>query len=218
MEPMSYDLLEKIQHLIDSGTGDIGRLQHILETLQNGRKLYNSDQGYLDKLLNNYEGHIAIKSEEDKSPVRLGEDSTDYIPPKQIKSKKPGPLYGVSYHPHTGDIVRIHHGSCRHVRLASQRGQTRWNFVHGYQEAKSEAESIASSQGINCENAKCCLNGIINRATSSALFLALFPFLGILGGLIVREYHPTFGKGLMYFGLIYGIFAIVMYLASQVAR
>ncbi len=215
---MSSDLLEKIQRLIDSGIGDVGRLQYMYEALQNGRKIYNSDQSYLEKLLNNYDGHATIQPEEDKSPVRSSEDSTDYIPPKQIKSKKLGSLYGVSYHPHTGDIVRIHHGSCRHVRLASQRGQTRWNFVHGYQEAKSEAESIASSQGTNCENAKCCLNGIISRATSSALFLALFPFLGLLGGLIVREYHPTFGKGLMYFGLIYGIFAIVVYWASQITR
>jgi hypothetical protein len=215
---MSSDLIEKIQQLIDSGTGDVGRLQYILEKLQNGRKLYNSDQSYLDNLLNNHEGHAAIQPEEDKSPVRSNEDSADYIPPKQSKPKKLGTRYGISYHPHTRDIVRIHHGSCRHVRLASQNGQTRWNFVHGYQEARSEAESIANNQGIRCKNAKCCLNGIIGRTTSSAIFPALFPFLGILGGLIVREYHPTFGKGLMYFGLIYGIFAVVLYLASQVAR
>lgn len=215
---MSQDLLEKIQQLIDSGIGDNGRLRYILETLQNGKKLYHSDQSYLDDLLNNYEGHATIPYDEDKSPARLGGDSTDYIPPKQSKPKKLGPLYGVSYHPHTGDSVKIHHSSCRHVRLASQRGQTRWNFVHGYQEAKSEAESIASSQGTYWKNAQCCLNGIIGRATGSALFLALFPFLGLLGSLIVREYHPTFGKGLMYFGLIYGILVVVLYLASQVTR
>lgn len=215
---MSSDLLDKIQQLIDSGIGDIGRLQYILETLQNGRKLYNSDQSYLDKLLNNYEGHVTIQPEEDKSPVKSNEDSAEHVPSKQSKPKKPGPLYGVSYHPHTGDSVKIHHGSCRHVKLASQRGQTRWNFVHGYQEAKSEAASIASSQGTYWKNAQCCLNGMISGATVSALFLALFPFLGLLGGLIVREYHPTFGKGLMYFGLIYGIFAVVLYFASQVAR
>lgn len=216
---MSSDLIEKIQQLIDSGVGDDGgRLQYILETLQNGRKLYNSDQVYLDSLLNNYEGHVTITPEEDKSPIRFSEDSTEYTPPKQSKPKKPGPLYGVSYHPHTGDSVKIHHSSCRHVRLASQRGQTKWNFVYGYQDAKSQANSIAHSQGTYWKNAQCCLNGIIGRTIGTAIFLTLFPFLGLLGGLIVREYHPTFGKGLMYFGLIYGIIVIVLYLINQVAR
>lgn len=78
--------------LIDSGIGDNGRLQHILETLRNGKKLYNSDQIYLDKILSNYDGHRDIPSTEDKSPVRSNDVHTEYMHPKQSKPKKPGPL------------------------------------------------------------------------------------------------------------------------------
>ena len=213
---MSSDLLEKIQQLTDAGMGDSGRLEHILSTLQNGKKLYNSNQEYLDRLLDNLEGHRFIQSGADKSPVKIDENSTPHIPPKQTKPKKPGPLYGISYHPNSNDTVKIHHHSCRHVRLASQKGSTRWDFVHGYQDAKIEAVSIAKSHGTYQKDAQCCLNGIINRAIGNALFLTLFPFMGLLGGLIVREYHPTFGKGLMYFGLIYGIIAVIFYTANRI--
>ncbi|MDE1818901.1 MAG: hypothetical protein KGI19_09915 [Thaumarchaeota archaeon] len=48
------------------------------------------------------------------------------------------------------------------------------------------------------------LCNILIMKESSAV-IAFFPFLGILGGFIVREYYPTFAKGLMYFGLFYGV-------------
>lgn len=213
---MSSDLLEKIQQLIDSGIGDNGRLEHILSTLQSGKKLYNSDQDYLDRLLDNLEGHTSIKSRVDKSPVKLDENSTPYIRPKQNKPKKSGSLYGI-HCPQGNDSVKIHHNSCRHVILASKTENTRWVFVHGYQDAKIQARSIAKSHGTDQDyDARCCLKGVINRATGNALFLTLFPFLGLLGGLIVREYHPKLGKGLMYFGLIYGIVAVVLYAVNRI--
>ena len=57
---------------------------------------------------------------------------------------------------------------------------------------------------------------LLTETIGNALFLTLFPFMGLLGGLIVREYHPTFGKGLMYFGLIYGIIAVIFYTANRI--
>ena len=39
----------RVEKLIDSGDGDIGRLYHILEFLKNNRELYQSDQKYLRK-------------------------------------------------------------------------------------------------------------------------------------------------------------------------
>lgn len=38
----------KIKHLIASGKGDTGRLQFILESIQSGKRLYKSDQSYLE--------------------------------------------------------------------------------------------------------------------------------------------------------------------------
>ena len=120
-------------------------------------------------------------------------------------TQESGTSYGVSYHPYSHDGVRIHHESCRHVRNYSQKGATRWFFAYGYQSAKSQAESISNSQGTYCKNAQCCLNRIINNTTAAAIFLSLFPFFGLLGGWLVKEYYPTLGKGMMYFGLTYGI-------------
>lgn len=41
-------LLTKVQNLIMQGSGDIGRLQFILESLSQGKPLYHSDQKYLE--------------------------------------------------------------------------------------------------------------------------------------------------------------------------
>jgi DNA repair exonuclease SbcCD ATPase subunit len=44
-------LIDKVQRLVDSGSGDVGRLQFILESLQQGKTLYRSDKTYLEKKL-----------------------------------------------------------------------------------------------------------------------------------------------------------------------
>ena len=44
-------ILDKIQQLINSGIGDSGRLQHIYDTVSNGKTLYRSDQIYLENKL-----------------------------------------------------------------------------------------------------------------------------------------------------------------------
>lgn len=216
---MPYESVDKIQQLIDAGLGDIGRLEYILSTLKNGKKLYNSDQNYLDSLLKKHEEKIepseSKKEIEDKSPVKFNENPSEYKPKKQPKPQKPGPLYGITYHTSDGSI-KIHHSSCWHVQRTSQTGSTKWYFVHGYQEAKSQAETIARREGSYCKNAQCCLDGIISKSLGAAVFLALFPFLGLLSNLIVREYYPTFAKGLKYFGLIYGVAATIFYFSNWI--
>ena len=42
------ETIDRVKKLIDSGEGDVGRLYHILEFLKNNRKLYHSDQKYLE--------------------------------------------------------------------------------------------------------------------------------------------------------------------------
>ena len=49
---MSYDVIRSVRQLIESGMGDIARLKHILDRLENGKYLYLSDQKYLESLLN----------------------------------------------------------------------------------------------------------------------------------------------------------------------
>lgn len=43
------EILVKIQELMDSGEGDLGRLRFILMTLRRGNPLYKSDKKYLEK-------------------------------------------------------------------------------------------------------------------------------------------------------------------------
>ncbi|HWY36848.1 MAG TPA: hypothetical protein VNX68_19540 [Nitrosopumilaceae archaeon] len=45
---MSYNLRKFVQEEIDSGIGDIGRLQYILDSLDEDKTLYQSDQKYLE--------------------------------------------------------------------------------------------------------------------------------------------------------------------------
>lgn len=44
-------IITKVQNLINSGNGDTGRLQFILDSLQQGKALYRSDQTYLESKL-----------------------------------------------------------------------------------------------------------------------------------------------------------------------
>lgn len=58
----------RIQRLIQNNIGDRGRLNHILETIQSGKKLYNSDQKYLEAKLG---GKISVLLSEKAQTVSL---------------------------------------------------------------------------------------------------------------------------------------------------
>lgn len=51
---MSDDLLEDVNRLLNLGVGDKGRLEHIKDSLQNNKILYDSDKEYLQKLKEQY--------------------------------------------------------------------------------------------------------------------------------------------------------------------
>ena len=51
---MSSDLIKSVIYLIESGKGDVGRLNYILNVLQDGKTLFVSDKKYLDTLISTY--------------------------------------------------------------------------------------------------------------------------------------------------------------------
>jgi len=51
---MYSDLIRSVIYLIESGKGDVGRLNYILNVLQNGKPLFASDKKYLDTLISTY--------------------------------------------------------------------------------------------------------------------------------------------------------------------
>jgi hypothetical protein len=51
---MSSDLIRSVVYLIESGKGDVGRLNYILNALQDGKPLFASDKKYLDTLISTY--------------------------------------------------------------------------------------------------------------------------------------------------------------------
>jgi hypothetical protein len=51
---MSNDLVRSVIYLIESGKGDVGRLNYILNVLQDGKPLFESDKKYLDTLISTY--------------------------------------------------------------------------------------------------------------------------------------------------------------------
>lgn len=203
---------------MDAGIGDKGRLEHIISTIKGGKTLYKSDQNYLDEILKKHGEKTTQlepkKETESKSPVHFNQNSSIYNPKKQSKPQELGEIYYITHNTSSGS-VKIHHRSCWHVQRASYTSSTKWDSEYGYQNAKSHAEMMARRQRTYWKHAECCLNGIINRSVSSALFLALIPFLGLVSSLIVREYYPTFAKGLKYFGLAYGVLVTIFYFANR---
>jgi hypothetical protein len=65
------EILGKIQELMDSGEGDLGRLRFILMTLRRGNPLYKSDQKYLEKKLNTTFVLVEKHQEEPKPEFEL---------------------------------------------------------------------------------------------------------------------------------------------------
>ena len=51
---MSNDLIKSVIYLIESGKGDVGRLNYILNVLQDGKTLFASDKKYLEILISTY--------------------------------------------------------------------------------------------------------------------------------------------------------------------
>ena len=51
---MSSDLIKSVIYLIELGKGDVGRLNYILNVLQDGKPLFLSDKKYLDTLISTY--------------------------------------------------------------------------------------------------------------------------------------------------------------------
>ena len=234
---MDEKFKENVKKLLDMGLGDKGRLDFILSSLENGKKIYNTDMKYVEKLITktlddkkNETTQDPIDTNSSKSKKPLSDDSKVNQSPVQFdssSSNKPhkhaktpridATSYGITYHVSGRNEVKIHHNSCRFYQNASQSGSTKWAFRNGYQNAKSDASSIAKQHSTYYKNAQCCLNGIISRSLSAALFLSLFPFLGLLGNLIIRDYYPTLGTGLKYFGLAYGVIAIIFYAVNNIS-
>ena len=57
---------DTVQRLLDLKVGDQGRLAHIMETMEKGKKLYRSDQKYLSNLISNYLG-ISTNNQQSQS-------------------------------------------------------------------------------------------------------------------------------------------------------
>jgi ribosome assembly protein YihI (activator of Der GTPase) len=45
------ETIDEIQYLVETSNGDTGRLTHILESIKNKKRLYQSDQNYLENKL-----------------------------------------------------------------------------------------------------------------------------------------------------------------------
>ena len=215
---MDEDTLKSIEKLIDSNIGDKGRLEHIKESISQGKTLYNSDKKYLDSLLSTRTESIPDEKIEDTSDDEIPIDL------EKLRKSQPKPKYetkpikfGVSYSNSGRGSAKIHMRSCRHVQKSSQEGNIKWSYFSNYPDAKNFAQTKSTSQSYGWKYAECCLNGHIRRTTTGAIFLTLF--FGIIGALIgwyiTKNYHPTGSKVILSVGTLITIAWIVFSLISN---
>jgi len=81
---MSEDMLKSIQKLIDSGKGDLKRLNEILNTLKHDTILYLSDYKYLESLFSQKEESQSKTDLEDKVKKVKQEANTKQKPNSKI--------------------------------------------------------------------------------------------------------------------------------------
>lgn len=67
---MDSEKIEKVHDLIDSGMVDMGRNEFILNSLQNGKKLYNTDAKYLENQTQKLNDKIISLQSTKKIPKR----------------------------------------------------------------------------------------------------------------------------------------------------
>ena len=80
---MDEGLLNKIQELIEKGVGDIPRLEDIKERLEAGKKLYQSDQDYINKILSKY----GLVDTADKPKEEISKSLSEYKTVSEIKKE-----------------------------------------------------------------------------------------------------------------------------------
>lgn len=66
---MSYEVMRSVRQLIESGIGDIARLNHILDRLERGKYIYLADQRYLENLLDTNQNTTNKPSVEESTTV-----------------------------------------------------------------------------------------------------------------------------------------------------
>lgn len=89
---MSDERIEKIQSLISAGSGDLGRLNHILKSIKEGKILFSSDQKYLDNLIEKHltresKVEVPLSSKEKKIETNQPEENLDKVQELQKKVK-----------------------------------------------------------------------------------------------------------------------------------
>ena len=81
-------LLDNVIALINKGIGDLSRLEHIKDTIENNKQLYNSDRNYVDDLIKNYHVTNNQNNNENIPTSQENEESKD-TPSKNIPENKP---------------------------------------------------------------------------------------------------------------------------------
>ncbi len=88
---MTNSSLDNVNELLRLEYGDKGRLEDIKRRLGNGQILYNSDNNYLQQLLNRHEGEIHKKN----GSTYLKSTPKPVLSKKSSKKKKTGIIFGV---------------------------------------------------------------------------------------------------------------------------
>jgi len=92
---MTLPYTKQAEDLLNSGMGDLGRNEFILDSLKNGKKLYNTDIKYLQTMTQKLDDKIASLYSQTKSKTRISNEATiisdkeiDKILEKQYKLAK----------------------------------------------------------------------------------------------------------------------------------
>ncbi len=198
--------MEDVEHLIilliDQEKGDQMRLVDMLSRCQSGKKLFNSDYLYIDKLTEIPREKVEIV----EKPINLDE----------LRKSQPKPKYkaqtikfGVSHSKSRRSETKIHKASCRYVKNSSQSGDIKWDFCHDFQIAKNLAVGYGDQK-----YACCCMRSFPSDIIFGGFILSLI--FGIFGGLlawyITKDYFPRFAKGWIVFSIISTLFYLNWYL------
>lgn len=81
---MTLSCTKQVKDLLNSGVGDLGRNEFILDSLKNGKKLYNTDIKYLQTMTQKLDDKISSLQTQTKSSKTRISNETTIISDKEI--------------------------------------------------------------------------------------------------------------------------------------
>ncbi|MBC8502086.1 MAG: zinc ribbon domain-containing protein [Nitrosopumilus sp.] len=188
-------LLEDVNELLKSNKGDLGRLQHIKDTLENHKTLYVSDRKYLTELSKKYLEKKIPKTNTTKERLRSSDKSEEMLYAENENTSRRNEEYLETGNKSTNKIFCTGCGN-------------------QLEESTQFCTSCGKSVNTNTQTYSTSVQQFSQPSTASAAWYLLPILLGLIGGIIawiaIRNRDSKRARNCLVVGIVISIIPIIV--------